>query len=1192
MSTLVRNSLILLITLVVCVWAIYPPEKKLRRGKDIAGGVSLVYNVDIKPTDPPDTLAKVAAVVKERLDPSGVLEITVVPVGGDRLEIQMPLPSNDVLKLKNDFEASLEKAATSALTKDVLERVALMPEPQRTEEIKKYAGGDTDRLAKVTTAAMDFASLHKARTEYEPAAANVKFIQDQIKTAGGPDSNTPVVTGLKDALKAADDKAKALRTAAAAADVAYEKSSKDAISAGLTTSDLRRVFSLSDKPLRLQGKDGKSVTFDSQRKSALDAIMAQFPAQKPAIEAAMEKWKVFEKERSGLDDPQDVIRILKGAGVLDFRITAGGVGDSINAADLQAQLKAGGPRAVKYDVDARFYRVNKIETWVSTVEDYEALKQSASAFFARRGLIAEEYKGAYYVLCWDKRGMRLSHAPEDGSWTLDKSYQGQDQLGRPAIDFQMDLLGGDKLGSLTKNNIGRQMAVLLDDEVYTAPTLQGQITTKGQITGTFSSAEIDYITRVLGAGSLKAKLSAEPISQSVLGPTLGTENLRKGLWAGVIAFIVVGGFMICYYFTCGLVSVVALALNALLLVAAMALNQAAFTLPGIAGVILTFGMAVDANVLIYERMREELNLGHDLRTAVRLAYSRALSAIVDGHVTSLIAAVVLGFTGTQEIKGFALTLGIGIVTSLFSQLFATRFLFTVMVEKFNIRHLTMLSMAMKWKLLPHIDWLHIRLISYILSFGIAGMGLFFLVSEGRNLLGTEFRGGTSVTLVFKNQTNADGSVKLDGAQNPVPVTMKRSEVQDRVKEISAAAPAGSPLKEFDEAEIIAVNPLPSDLKSSQQFQIKTLITDAKLVQSELVKKFSDNLDVRREITFADASRPADRAPAYPITSSSLQDTIEMAGATGDISAFRGGVAIKLENITPATSKAEIEQRLADARRKSEFADTGNRVWEVRVIKGTDSAATAAVILVRDSEVSFSEKKRWESELRDREWSLTTAALTQAQTLAEVQSFSPAVAGTFRAQAIIAVLLSTLLIVIYVWVRFNSFRYSAAAIVCTLHDCLVAIGFVALATVLYRNFPDFARTLGILPFKIDLNVVAAVLTILGYSLNDTIIVMDRIRENRGKLPYASRKVINDAINQTVSRTIITAGTTFLATMVLYLVGGEGVRVFAYTMLIGILVGTYSSIAVAAPLLWVKAMDPHGNAPGAGEGAGMLTERAAA
>lgn len=1190
MSTLVRNGLILLVVVLVCIWAIYPPETKLRRGKDIAGGVSLIYGVDIKPTDPPDTLAKVSAVVKERLDPSGVLEIQVVPTGGDRIEITMPLPSDRVQKLKEQFEAALVKASTSALTKDVLERVALMEEPQRSDEIKHFANGDPDRLAKITTAALDFASLHKARAEYEPAAAQVRFIQDQIKAAGGATSTDPIVTGLKDALKEAEEKAKALRTAAAASDMAYGQSSKEAISAGLTASDLRRVFSLSDKPLRLQGKDGKTETFESQRASALSAIVKQFPRQKDAIDQAIEKFKVFEKERTGLDDPQDVVRILKGAGVLDFRITVG-LGDTPNVADLQAQLKAGGPRAVKYDIEARFYRVNKIETWVQTVEDYEALQQSAGAFFAKRGLIAEEYKGSYYVLCWDKRGMRLSHAPEDGAWSLSKSYQGQDQLGRPAIDFEMDLLGGDKLGSLTKNNIGRQMAVLLDDEVYTAPTLQGQITNRGQITGTFSSAEIDYIVRVLGAGSLKAKLSPEPISQSVLGPTLGTENLRKGLKAGLIAFAVVGGFMICYYFGLGLVSVVALLLNALLLVAAMALNQAAFTLPGIAGVVLTFGMAVDANVLIYERMREELNLGHDLRTAVRLGYSRALSAIVDGHVTSLIAAVVLGFTGTQEIKGFALTLGIGIVTSLFSQLFATRFLFTILVEKFNIRRLSMLSMAMNWKLQPNFDWMHIRLISYVLSFCIAGMGVFFLVWEGRGLLGTEFRGGTSVTLVFKNQTNPDGTPVLDANRQPVPVTMKRGEVQDLVKQIAAAAPKGSPLREFDEAEIIAVNPVPNDPTRSQQFQIKTLISDPKLVQSKLVEKFSDKLDVRRELSFIDSDRPADRAPVYPITSSNLQQDIEMPGVSGDVSAYRGGLAIKLEGISPPTSRAEIEKRLADTRRSPEFAETGNRPFEVRVLKGTETAATAAVILVRDPEVTFSDKKRWESELRDREWNLTLAALTQAQTLAEVQSFSPAVAGTFRAQAIIAVLLSTLLIVIYVWVRFNSLRYSLAAMVCTAHDCLVAIGFVALATVVYRNFPNFAGAIGLLPFKIDLNVVAAVLTILGYSLNDTIIVMDRIRENRGKLPYASRVVINGAINQTISRTIITAGTTAMATLVLYIVGGEGVRVFAYTMLIGILVGTYSSIAVAAPLLWVKAVDPHGEAPTADQSGG-LAERAAA
>ena len=873
-----------------------------------------------------------------------------------------------------------------------------------------------------------------------------------------------------------------------------------------------------------------------------------------------------------------MVRILKGAGVLNFRITVR-PGELPGEQDLRTQLHAGGPRAVKFD-DAHFYKVNRIEQWVDTVEQLEQLKQSPKDYFANnRRLVSEEYKGAYYVLCWDKRGVRLTQ--DDGQWMLSKAYQGSDQLGRPAIDFEMDVLGADKLGKLTDKNVNQNMAVLLDDEVYTAPTLQSQISSKGQITGSFSQIELDYIVRVLSAGSLKAKLSPEPISSSILGPSLGQENLNKGLAAGAIAFVVVGSFMVLYYFSCGVISVIALMLNALMIVAAMALNQAAFTLPGIAGIILTFGMAVDANVLIYERMREEMNHGHDLRTAIRLGYGRALSAIVDGHVTSLIAAVVLGFTGTQEIKGFALTLGIGIVTSLFSQLFATRFLFTFLVEKLHWRKLTMLSMAMKWKLLPKVDWMGLRFISYAFSFIIAGMGLLFLVVEGSKLLGTEFNGGTAVTLVFKNDSNADGSVKLDANQRPTPVTLSRDEVERRIREIAKAAPAGSPMAEFDEAEVIAVNPQPGG-RDSQTFTIKTSVTDPENVQKVLIAKFVNELDVRQALTFKDSVQRGDRAPAFPVTSANLNIVVEDPTISGTAPEYDGGVAIYLKDIQPATTEQALKTRLEATRKKSEFADIGARQWELRVVAGTQSAVTSAVVLVRDAEVRYEDRKRWESELRDREWAIVSAALTRTETLAEVQSFSPAVASSFRAQAITAVILSTLLIVIYVWVRFNSFRYSLAAIVCTLHDCLVAIGFVALATVVYRHYPGLAGSLGILPFKIDLNVVAAVLTILGYSLNDTIIVMDRIRENRGKLPYASRKVINDSINQTFSRTIITAGTTFMATLVLYIVGGEGVRVFAYTMLVGILVGTYSSIAVAAPLLWVKAVDPHGNEPAAGTG----------
>lgn len=1152
MSTLVRNALILLACLAISLWAVIPPEKNLRRGKDLAGGVSLIYGVNIKRTDAPDTLAKVSQNVKERLDPNGILEISVVPQGSDRLEITMPLPSDKVKALQQNFEDELKKVATSTLTRDELERIArISSAEERAKQLREKLGANAEpaRVAKLEKAATDFIAARQARDIAVAAKKELDALNDRFRNTGG--ETAPDAEDQKRTIAAADVQFATLRTAAALAENTYESSLKDALAVGLNPGELRRALTLSEKPLRLRGKDNKVAELDSPRKRAIDEIYKNFPDQKVAIDNVITAWNKYQSERRSLDDPQDVIRILKGAGVLNFRITVN-PGELQNEAELRDQLRTGGPKAVKFD-EAHFYKVNKVEAWVDSVESLEALKTSPSTYFLQRNLVAEEYKGEYYILCWDKRGLRLTE--QDGEWAVARAFPGTDQLGRAAIDFQMDALGSDKLGELTGRNQQRNMAVLLDDQVYTAPVLQSRISSQGQISGTFSQTELEYIVRVLSAGSMKAKLTADPISRSILGPSLGAENLRQGFLAAVIAFFATGVFMIVYYFMYGLIAMVALLFNALLIVAAMSLNQAAFTLPGIAGIILTFGQAVDANVLVYERMREEFNRGHDMRTAVRLGFHRAMSAIVDGNVTSLIVCVVLGFTGTQEIRGFALTLGIGTVTTLFAQLFFSRFVFTVLVDHLNFRRASMLPMVNNnWlgsRLIPKIDWMGMRHVSYVISILLTGVGVFFLISEGRNLLGTEFRGGTSATLVLK----ADES----GQQ----MTMTRPEVADRVTAL-AEKPG---LENFKFAEIVAVNPS-ADGITTDTFTVKTLITDAPAVQSALVGAFADKLDINPALTFVDSGVRPEQAPVFPVSSSTLGNVIDRSGLTQDVSFFENGAAIVLENIQPAVSLNKLRERLATFRAKPENAEISNRAWDVVLLDGSEQAVKSAVVLVRDPEVRVDERSRWDNELREREWSLVRAALTEAQALSEVQSFSPAVAKTFQAQAWVATILSTLLIVIYIWIRFTSFRYSMAAIVTTLHDCLVAIGFVALATVLY-NSPStqgIAGALGILPFKIDLNVVAAILTTLGYSLNDTIIIMDRIRENRGKLPYASRQIINDSINQTISRTLITSGTTFIAVMTLYIFGGEGVRVFAYTMLIGLIVGTYSSIAVAAPLVW--------------------------
>lgn len=1171
MRNLGSSALIILASIAISIWAIFPPSKTLRLGKDLAGGATLVYGVDVKPGES-DVIGRVVEVIKERIDPNGVLEISVVAVGADRIEITMPLPTDQVKKLRADFEAALAPFSKSDITAEEIDRVMAMPSEARTSQIDALAAGDKTRADALALAAATYDQLRAARAKLREAQAGVdslrKLIDDHTAAGGAPDD--PQFLQWQSALPLAQQAVTAQIAEAAPLELAYEAQRDSATAGTVTAAEVRHALSLSDRTVRLRTKDGKGVVeLESPRQRAIGEIRKQNTdeATGKALDAAIAAWNKYETERRTLDDPADLIRMLKGSGVLSFRIAVN-PGEYPDELEARNQVRIGGPSRYRSS-DARWFKINKIENWVSTAEDLELLKNPDTVpgyFVANFGAVVESYRGEFYMLNWDRRGLRLTQ--DDGAWSVRQAFQGADQFGRPAIDFRMDPLGASKLGVLTDANKGKKMSVLLDDEVYTSPTLQSRISDSGQISGNFSDSELRYIIRVLSAGSLAAKLTPDPISQNTLGPQLGKDNLDRGLKAGLISLAITAGFMIVYYFGCGMVAVLALLLNSVLILGAMALNQAAFTLPGIAGVILTFGMAVDANVLVYERMREEFNRGEDLRTAVRLGYEKALSAIVDGNVTTLIVCVVLGFTGTPEIKGFALTLGIGLVTTLFSQLFVTRWIFTVLVEKVRIRKMSMLPMAVPavQKLFDlHIDWMRLRGFFYVLSFFFVGLGLLFIVVEGRNLLASEFRGGTSVTIVTKSEAGQS-------------LTLTRAQVADRVKKIADDAPEGSPLKEgFSTAEIAVVNPR-EDGVTSDTFTIKTLLTSAEVVQGAIVNAFGDVLDVRIPVTFtgsAGDAAPGRGAPAYSLVGSSLGEAIDRPSLAENIpTEFVGGVGIVLSNVNPPLPRAEIESRLTQARSRIEFAETVGRRQQVRVLEGSDAAATAVLIMVQDPRIDhFEDEARWNDQVRDREWALARAALTESQTLASVQSFGSAIAATFRAQAITALLISSLLVIVYIWVRFGSLRYAIAAMATTAHDCFVAIGMVGAAAWVYHEFPPLAASLNLLPFKIDLNVIAAILTILGYSLNDTVVVMDRIRENRGKLPYASREVINASVNQTLSRTVITGGTTFLSCIVLYAIGGEGVRVFAYTMIVGILVGTFSSIAVAAPLVWSRKADPH-------------------
>ena len=1119
-----------------------PPSQKIGLGKDLRGGASLIYAVDISSSESAGVvIPQVIEVLKKRIDPNGLFEIEIVRQGQDRIEITMPLPSDHVKELKQAFIAELAKLSVTSIEPDEFEQIMRMADG-RARRLTEIGSASASVLESITTAAAAFDTAQELRSQLDLMSST-------------PDIDESILDQIADQ--------------AAQAEIDYELARDEALATAISPETIKRALEQSSAIKTL--KDGDEyINIPSARERALTRIRDQYPNINDQLDLVIEAYDVYSENRNSLDDTADLKRLVQASGVLSFRISVdpSGRGNTGFTHPEESRLRdlfnEKGPKQAGTR-DARWFKVNKQDSWYSSVSSYQAMMANPSSYFYNyggSGYVVEEFNGDYYMLCWDSRGLRMTQ--QDGRWKVSRAYQAADQLGRPAIGFQMDPSGASRMGALTGDNVGAHMAVLLDDEVFTAPTLNARITNQGIIEGEFTMEEINYVIRVLGAGSLQAKLSPEPLSENTIAPELGQDNLDAGIGAGILALMIVSGFMVCYYFGFGVVAVLCLAANALLILGALALSRASLTLPGIAGIILTFGMAVDANVLIYERIREEINGGLDLRQAVKIGYAKALSSIVDGNVTNLIVCLVLANVGTQEIRGFAITLGIGVVCTMISALFINHLIMSTLVDKLKIRKMSMLPMAVKplERLLhPNVNWIGLRWITSFISLGVVSLGLVMIFTQGAEMLDTEFRGGTKVTLTFKH---------IDG-DSDARMTMTRAEVQEKIHALSDDAPS---LEALRTAEVIPVNPQDDGI-TSDTFIIKTIATDRDQIGASISASFIDYLDVPPPLTFVDSAvEQASDAPVYPILEDRLGVNIGRPDIRNDVSAFSGGVAIYIEHLAPAQSLEQLESRLSITRQKDDFTDIVGRKTNLIITEGSPDAVESFVIVVLDSGLDFfSNADAWRSEVAGREWDLVRASLANSSDQLSVQTFSPAIAENFRATAFAAVLLSLLLILIYIWVRFGSVRYSAAAIVALTHDVLCVIGFLALAEIIYENpaFAGITRFLMIEPFKIDLNLVAALLTIIGYSLNDTIVIMDRIRENRGKLSYASRAVINRSVNETISRTLITSGTTLLAVFLLYTRGGQGVHAFSFALLVGILIGTYSSIAVASPLVWSRKKD---------------------
>lgn len=582
-----------------------------------------------------------------------------------------------------------------------------------------------------------------------------------------------------------------------------------------------------------------------------------------------------------------------------------------------------------------------------------------------------------------------------------------DQFARPSVTMNMNSTGARQWAKITalaasKNPQGR-IAIVLDNYVYTAPTVQGEIPNgNSQITGSFTTEEAKDLANVLKAGSLPAPTRI--VEEAIVGPTLGKTAQDQGLISMASGLAIVVLFMIAYYSRGGLVATAALMFNVFFILGILAQLNAALTLPGIAGIVLTMGMAVDANVLIFERIREEIRNGRRLRDAIAKGYQRAFASIFDSNLTTFLTALFLFVLGQGPLRGFAITLMIGIGTSFFSAVYISRVIVEWMVRKGDESNVSFTTaFSRKFERVRNYDFIGKRKVTYIISGSVIAAGFALIMVNGLNL-GVDFKGGRSYVVTFNK---------------PVVATDMRVALANSFEN------QGTEVKNYGSNNVL------------------------KVTTSYLIDDDSDEAD------------------------------------------------------------AKVQNAL---------------------VQGV-SKFTGLTFIAQDSRVD------------DQHFTISSSSKVGAT-----------VADDIKNSAFKASFFSLLGIFLYLLFRFRKWQYSAGAIIATVHDALFVFAAFGIATA-----AGFA-------FEIDQVFVAAILTIIGYSINDTVIIYDRIREQLAFGSKGDRKqIFNDALNITLNRTLITSGTTLFVVVVLLLFGGEVLRGFSFALFVGIMIGTYSSIFIAAPVV---------------------------
>ncbi len=791
---------------------------------------------------------------------------------------------------------------------------------------------------------------------------------------------------------------------------------------------------------------GKSAEF---RKTVLETAGERWtlvPASSTTYRLLMRKTAAAELRRETLDRSISTIeKKVNGLGVAEASVQSRG--GSEGEAEILVQLPG-------LDDPAR------VRSILQTTAMLELCEVKAGPFGSETDLLAQH--GGVLPL-----GTRVVHGGKEW-WLLARSpvVTGRDlRDARPAqsetgtgweTDFVLAQDASKRFERFTSANIGNRLAIVLDNVVLSAPRIDGAISDQGRITGASSHQDAADLALNLRAGALPAGVKV--IEERIVGPSLGADSIRRGVTAGLVGLALVIASMVAYYRGAGWNAVLALALNTIITVAALCYIEATWTLPGIAGLVLSIGMAVDSNVLIFERIKEELRSGRVIPAAISAGFSRAFVTILDTHVTTVVASAFLFIFGTGPVRGFAVTLVIGLVANLFTAVFVSRALFDWHLERKPLmKRLSIWPRRPDRDLFPatNIGFLNRRALTLGLSVAMILVSLASLAWKGGPKYGLDFRGGTLTYVRF------------------------------------------SPQPRIDELRSLLSSKLHGDISVQETKGTGEFIIGTELADEQTLDR------ARHAVTAVLRDRYA-----------------------------RIGDKLDLNNAT----QAELEQRL----RSAPLSDD-----QVR-------STAAAVLHYRDHQrgglISNFDELR----------GVAGAALPTIRescglgtyNIRSVEMVGPRAGEQLRRQALLATAGALGGMLVYIAFRFKLIS-GVAAVIATLHDVIITLGLFSLT----------GR-------EIDLNIIAALLTLIGYSMNDKIVVFDRVRENQAD--PASRgmsflELVNRAINQTLSRTLLTAGPTLLACLALYFLGGEVLNGIAFALLAGIIVGTYSSIFVASALL---------------------------